>query len=96
MIHDDDDMDLIIFALYNTECNRECPLTDNCASTPDNGLSCWKLANKMTLDRDYYIEDVVLDMVNDREDLLEYLNGWDDAIVDDRYKKEYVDMFVRR
>ena len=36
-------------------------------------------------------------LVEDMEELNEYLNGWDDAIVNDYwYKKEYVDTFMTR
>ena len=48
------------------------------------------------LETEYYSEDAVEGMVTDFEDLLEYLNGLDDAIVDGRYKKRYVDTYVMR
>ena len=44
----------------------------------------------------YYTEEEVFDMVEDMEALNEYLYGLNDAIVDGKYKKKYVDQFCNR
>ena len=49
------------------------------------------------LSEEYYaIHDLEL-LIDDMDALNEYLNGWDDAVINDYwYKKQYVDMFMSR
>jgi hypothetical protein len=45
---------------------------------------------------DYYEEKEVNELVDDMDELHEYLHGWYDAILIGAYKKKYVDMFLNR
>jgi len=49
------------------------------------------------LSKEYYTIHELELKVDDIGELEEYLNGWDDAIINDFwYKRKYVDMFVNR
>ena len=46
--------------------------------------------------KEYYTLYDLESLIDDMDALRDYLYGWDDAIVNDKYKKEYVDTFLRR
>ena len=46
--------------------------------------------------KEYYTLYDLESLIDDMDALSEYLYGWDDAIVNGKYKKEYVDVFLRR
>ena len=46
--------------------------------------------------KEYYTLYDLESLIDDMDALRDYLYGWDDAIVNGKYKKEYVDMFLRR
>ena len=46
--------------------------------------------------KDFYTLCDLESLVDDMDALSEYLYGWDEAIVNGKYKKEYVDVFLRR
>lgn len=55
---------------------------------------------KESVNDGFYCEDEIYDIVDDMEELKEYLNGLDDATLNENskvyYKKEYVDTFANR
>jgi hypothetical protein len=55
-----------------------------------------KAAESLAWHSAYYTAEETESLVNNYEALIEYLNGWPDAVVDDMYKKQYVDMFINR
>jgi hypothetical protein len=74
----------------------------NCGKESVTGHECVieTTGNKSASVEVYLCEDDIYALVDDVEELREYLNGWDDAIKADGgktfYKKKYVDMFVNR